>query len=65
MEQALRDGGREQDVVWDEARAGAGWEAHSPQARADIVFVLVVDTGRRTWWASPAIKEAAQHAALP
>jgi hypothetical protein len=61
-ERALPGGGRGQDEAWDEAGAEAGWAGRSPPAPAGIASVPVVDTRRRTRWASHAIKGAVRRA---
>lgn len=65
MEQALQDKGREQDAVWDAAKAPAGWAVRLPPVPAGIVFVRVVDIGYPTWRASHAISKAVPSAAAP
>lgn len=63
MEPVLPGRVREQDAVWDEDKAEAGWAVPLPPVPAGPVFVRVVDIGHRTWWASRAINEAARRAA--
>lgn len=59
MEQAPPDRGWGQDV----AEGPAEWAVPLPPVPADIAFVRVVDTGRRTWRVSRAINEAVRRAA--
>jgi hypothetical protein len=65
MERARRDKGRGQDVVRDGVNAKVVWAVHSPLDPAASVSVPVVDTGRRTWRGSHAIKAVARRAAAP
>jgi hypothetical protein len=63
MEQARPDKGREQVVVWDEAKVEVVWAVRSLPVPAAIVSVPVADIGRRMQRASRAIAEAVRRAA--
>jgi len=58
MEQARRAG----DLVVAEVWAEVGWAAHSPQARAEIVYAPTVATKKPISSGSRAIKKAALNA---
>ncbi len=64
MEQVPWDRGREQVAAWGEDKAEAAWAVRLPPVPVALVFVQIVDIGRRMWWASRAIRRAVPSVAV-
>ena len=62
MEQARQAEDLVAAEVWAGVKAEAEWAAHSPQARAEIVYAPTVATKKPTSSGNPVIKKAALNA---
>ena len=64
MEQVPWDRGRDHVAAWGEDKAEAAWAVRLLAVPVAIVFVQVVDTERRIWWASRVIRRAVPSVAV-